>query len=57
MAFWDTKFAELVALPQVLVTPHTAFLTVEALTNIAQTTVENLDAYLLGEEIKNEIKV
>ena len=43
MAFWDTRFAELVALPQVLVTPHTAFLTVEALTNIAQTTVANLD--------------
>ena len=28
---------------QVLVTPHTAFLTVEALENIAATTVQNLD--------------
>jgi len=43
MVFWDTKFMELVAMPQVLVTPHTAFLTAEALSNIAQTTIDNID--------------
>ncbi|KAI8463144.1 MAG: putative D-lactate dehydrogenase [Monoraphidium minutum] len=56
MAYWDTKLIELVALPQVLVTPHTAFLTAEALTNIADTTVDNIDAYLMGKPLTNEVQ-
>lgn len=55
MPFWDTALIELVALPQVLVTPHTAFLTSEALTNIANTTMDNLDEYFSGKPLTNEV--
>ncbi|GBF89630.1 D-lactate dehydrogenase [Raphidocelis subcapitata] len=55
MVFWDTKFQELVALPQVLVTPHTAFLTSEALANIAGTTIENLDQHIAAAPLTNEV--
>ena len=45
----------LVSLPNVIVTSHQAFLTREALANIAQTTLANLDAYFAGEPLENEI--
>ena len=38
----DDKLVRLIAMPNVIVTSHQAFLTEEALRNIAQTTVENL---------------
>jgi D-lactate dehydrogenase len=38
----DDKLVRLIAMPNVIVTSHQAFLTEEALDNIAQTTVENL---------------
>ena len=41
---------------QVIVTPHTAFATEEALHNIAETTIFNIDQFLAGEELKNEVK-
>ena len=56
MKLWDNNFAVLKSLPQVIVTPHVAFLTHEALQNIADTTVENLKAAALGEELVNELK-
>ena len=45
----------LVSMPNVIVTSHQAFLTREALSNIATTTLANLDAYFSGEPLENEI--
>ena len=45
----------LVSLPNVIVTSHQAFLTREALANIASTTLANLDAYFSGAPLENEI--
>ena len=45
----------LVSMPNVIVTSHQAFLTHEALANIAQTTLANLDAYFVGAPLENEI--
>ena len=45
----------LVSMPNVIVTSHQAFLTREALSNIATTTLANLDAYFAGEPLENEI--
>lgn len=42
-------------MPNVIVTSHQAFLTNEALQNIAQTTIENLQAFFNNEPLKNEI--
>jgi D-lactate dehydrogenase len=41
----------------VLVTSHQAFLTKEALANIAQVTSENVTAFERGEPLKNEVRV
>lgn len=41
--------------PQVLITPHSAFLTAEALGNIADTTAENLVCACLGRPLANEV--
>ena len=43
------------SLPNVIVTSHQAFLTHEALANIAETTLANLDAYFAGAPLENEI--
>lgn len=56
MAAWDRRFKTLLSFPQTMFTPHSAFLTHEALENIASTTVANIKAYLAGEELKNEVK-
>ena len=45
----DDKLVRLIAMPNVLVTSHQAFLTEEALGNIAQTTVDNVLRYFRGE--------
>ena len=44
----DDKLVRLIAMPNVIVTSHQAFLTEEALDNIAQTTVENLLKFAKG---------
>ena len=44
-----------VSLPNVIVTSHQAFLTHEALANIAETTLKNLDDYFAGAPLANEI--
>jgi D-lactate dehydrogenase len=41
---------------QVLITPHSAFLTHEALANIASTTISNLEEFLSGQQLTNELK-
>lgn len=44
----DDKLVRLIAMPNVIVTSHQAFLTQEALDNIAATTVENLRKFQAG---------
>lgn len=51
----NRTLALLVSLPNVIVTSHQAFLTREALNNIAATTLDNLDAYFAGAALDNEI--
>lgn len=51
----DDTLARLLSMPNVIVTGHQAFLTKEALENIARTTLENLKAYFNGDALKNEI--
>ncbi|CAD7698434.1 unnamed protein product [Ostreobium quekettii] len=53
---WDRRFAMLKSYPNVLITPHSAFLTVEALNNIANTTRDNLAAFATGQPLENEVK-
>jgi len=55
MKFWDKKFARLANLPNAIVSPHVAFLTKEALKNIADTTVENLTSAFSGERNGNMV--
>ena len=52
----DETLARLLFMPNVIVTSHQAFLTEEALSSIAQTTVENLTELFLTGECKNEIE-
>ncbi|OUS43356.1 D-isomer specific 2-hydroxyacid dehydrogenase [Ostreococcus tauri] len=49
MLAWDETMAILGSMPQVLVTPHTAFLTREALNEIATTTANNLAAFFAAD--------
>lgn len=51
----DDTLARLITMPNVLVTSHQAFLTEEALENIAQTTVENLVQMANTNQCPNEV--
>ena len=51
----DDTLARLISMPNVLVTSHQAFLTEEALENIAETTVKNLVEYFEGGQCPNEV--
>lgn len=51
----DEKLAMLLSMPNVIITSHQAFLTNEALENIAEVTMENVRDYFDGKELKNEI--
>lgn len=51
----DDTFARLLTFPNVLITGHQAFFTAEALGNIAETTVANLDACESGRVCKNAV--
>lgn len=51
----DDVLARLISMPNVIVTSHQAFLTEEALDNIAETTVKNLVAFRDGELCENEL--
>ncbi len=41
----DDTFARLLTFPNVLITAHQAFFTADALSNIAETTIENISAF------------
>ena len=51
----DELFIKLNAMPNVLISGHHAFLTKEALTNIAETTIYNLDCWEDGKTNENEL--
>ena len=51
----DDTLARLISMPNVIVTSHQAFLTEEALSNIAETTVSNIVAVMSGEHCDNEM--
>ena len=51
----DDTLARLISMPNVIVTSHQAFLTKEALDNIAETTVNNLVSFLRNGQCANEL--
>jgi D-lactate dehydrogenase len=51
----DDLFIKLNAMPNVLITGHHAFLTNDALTQIAETTIYNLNCWAEGKETENEL--
>ena len=51
----DDTLARLISMPNVIVTSHQAFLTEDALENIAQTTLENLRVFFETGECENEL--
>ncbi len=51
----DDVLSLLISKPNVLLTSHQAFLTEEALKNIAQTTFKNLDDFFSGASLPNEV--
>jgi len=53
----DDVFERLLTFPNVLITGHQAYFTEEALTHIAETTAENIEAYLLAPNSKLENEV
>ena len=51
----DDILARLISMPNVIVTSHQAFLTEEALSNIAETTVNNVYDVLVNGQCANEL--
>ncbi len=51
----DDTLARLLSFNNVIITSHQAFFTQEALTNIASTTMKNIDEFLKGKNLANEI--
>jgi D-lactate dehydrogenase len=51
----DDVFARLLTFPNVLITGHQAFFTEEAMTTIAETTLENVTAFERGEVLVNRV--
>ena len=51
----DDTLARLISMPNVIVTSHQAFLTAEALDNIAETTINNLISFFETGECANEL--
>ena len=47
----------LLSFPNVALTSHQGFFTEEALTNIAETTLENAEAFRTGKELRNEVHI
>ncbi len=52
----DDTLARLLTFPNVIITGHQAFLTTNALKNLAETTLENVKAFAAGSELVNEVK-
>ena len=53
----DDTLARLISMPNVIVTSHQAFLTNEALENIAQTTIENITEFFATNRCQNEVSL
>jgi D-lactate dehydrogenase len=51
----DNMLKKLIHLPNVIITPHQAFATTEALENIANTTFYNLNCWAAGRRTENEL--
>ena len=51
----DDTLARLISMPNVIVTSHQAFLTEEALSNIADTTLDNVRGFFADDYSKNEV--
>ena len=51
----DDTLARLISMPNVIVTSHQAFLTEDALSNIAETTVKNIATFLEKGQCENEV--
>ena len=51
----DDTLSLLISMPNVIITSHQAYLTEEALNNIAEATVKNMDEFFNGELINNEL--
>lgn len=51
----DDTLVRLIALPNVIITSHQAFLTNEALNNIAETTTKNIAEFFGGKKLTNEV--
>lgn len=51
----DDLIMRLLSFPNVLITSHQGFFTEEALVQIAQTTLDNIDAFEAGETLKNAV--
>ena len=51
----DDMLARLLSFNNVILTSHQGFFTREALTNIAETTMENAKAFMNGEQLVNEV--
>ena len=52
----DDVIVRLTTFPNVLITAHQAFFTENAMTNIAQTTLQNIQDYKEGKYLENEVK-
>ncbi|WP_291511816.1 2-hydroxyacid dehydrogenase [Acidithiobacillus sp.] len=52
----DDTFERLLTFPNVIVTGHQAFFTREALSTIAETTIQNLDTYSQGKDSPNYVR-
>ena len=53
----DDTLARLISMPNVIVTSHQAFLTEEALANIAETTTDNIIEFFTTGDCKNKLKI
>ncbi|MEK6478459.1 2-hydroxyacid dehydrogenase [Catalinimonas sp. 4WD22] len=53
----DDDIARLMTFPNVLITSHQAFFTENAMTNIAETTLQNIQDFEEGKALKNEVKL
>jgi len=51
----DDEILRLLSFPNVLITSHQGFFTEEALTQIAQITLKNIDDFESGKELKNQV--
>ena len=51
----DDVLARLLTFPNVIITSHQAFLTTNALKNLADTTLQNIQAFESGQELVNEV--